>query len=229
MRRRERQPEGGGSPGRPDLLRHEVSPLPPVYLSFFEEECRAIVGRLRLGTAGELSPGPWERSDPWLDATGLITSTPFRHQGTPHGGAPPAGGCQDSAAAPGPARGEPPRLPAAGGDPGAAPPASRLARPRKAARRGAGQQPPGGPGPAGRPLPSGRSPGRGGGRGSLVRARGGGRAPELPKAGKGLGAPGTSPPRSPGESGRWREPPAQRRLPRGCRPPLCLPQGPKRS
>ncbi|KAM6353274.1 uncharacterized protein FN964_006957 isoform 4-T4 [Alca torda] len=199
MRRREQLPDSPGSPGRPDLLRHEEPPLSSLYRSFFEEECRAIVGRLRLGTAAaEPSPGPWECSSPWPDGTGFLTSTPLGSspplaEGTPARAG--TAGCQP-AAAPGPALEEPLRIP---GCPATAPPAAPpAALPRKAARRDAGQQSRDRPGPAGRPTTSARSPGRGGGRVSLIRARAGGGAPELPRAGKALGAPGTRPPRSPG-------------------------------
>lgn len=194
MRRREQPRESLGSLGRPDLLRHEEPPLSSLYRSFFEEECRAIVGRLHLGAAAaEPSPGPWECSSPWPDGTGFLTSTPLGAspplaEGTP--ARPGAGDCQP-AAAPGPARGEPARPPAL---------------PRKAARRDAGQQPRATSGPAGRPTTSARSLGRGGSRVSLIGARAGGGAPELPRAGKALGAPGTRPLRSPGEAGGWREP-----------------------
>ncbi|XP_074457503.1 uncharacterized protein LOC141748802 [Larus michahellis] len=186
MRRREQPRESLGSLGRPDLLRHEEPPLSSLYRSFFEEECRAIVGRLHLGAAAaEPSPGPWECSSPWPDGTGFLTSTPLGAspplaEGTP--ARPGAGDCQP-AAAPGPARGEPARPPAL---------------PRKAARRDAGQQPRATSGPAGRPTTSARSLGRGGSRVSLIGARAGGGAPELPRAGKALGAPGTRPLRSPG-------------------------------
>ncbi|XP_050757974.1 translation initiation factor IF-2-like [Gymnogyps californianus] len=215
MWRSEQAPAGSGSPGCPDLLRHVGGPrlpLSPLYLSFFEEECRAIATRLRLGAAAaaEPSPGPGEGSALWPDAAGPVTSTPLRasqplDEGAPDSATPAAcpstGGCE-AAAAPGPARGEPRRLPqpAAGGCPGTARPGSRLARPqalsRKAARRGAGQPPCGGPGPAGRPPA--RSPGRGGGgRLSLSRVRAS-LGLELPKASKGLGAPGTRLPQPPG-------------------------------
>ncbi|KAM7095086.1 uncharacterized protein J5F26_010740 isoform 2-T2 [Ciconia maguari] len=215
MWRSEQPPAGSGSPGCPDLLRHvggPRSPLSPLYLSFFEEDCRAIAARLRLGAAAaaEPSPGPGEGSALWPAAAGLVTSTPLQDsppldEGAPGSATPAArpstGGCE--AAAPGPARGKPRRLPqpAAGGCPGAARSGSRLARPqalsRKAARRGVGQPLCGGPGPAGRPRTPARSPGRGGGRLSLSRARAS-LGLELPKAGKGLGAPGTRLPQPPG-------------------------------
>ncbi|KAM6057215.1 uncharacterized protein LJ206_015345 isoform 2-T2 [Theristicus caerulescens] len=207
---------GPGSPGCPDLLRHVggpfpslsslsfLSPLSPLYRSFFEAECRAIASRLSLAAAAaEPSPGPAEGSALWPDAAGPATSTPatstpLQHsppfdEGAPGGAAPAArpstAGCE-AAAAPGPAREQPRRLP----QPAAGCPGSRLARPRAlsraAARRGAGQPPCGGPGPAGRPRTPGRSPGRGGGRAALSRPRASLRL-ERPKGGKGLGAPGT--------------------------------------
>ncbi|XP_075368853.1 uncharacterized protein LOC142414939 isoform X2 [Mycteria americana] len=216
MWRSEQPPAGSGSPGCPDLLRHvgpPRSPRSPLYFSFFEEECRAIASRLRLGAAAaaEPLPSPGEGSALWPAAAGLVTSTPLQDsppldEGAPGSATPIArpstGGCE-AAAALGPARGEPRRLPqpAAGGCPGAARSGSRLARPqalsRKAARRGVGQPPFGGPGPAGLPRTPARSPGRGGGRLSLPRARAS-LGLELPKAGKGLRAPGTKLPQPPG-------------------------------
>ncbi|XP_069667432.1 collagen alpha-1(I) chain-like isoform X5 [Haliaeetus albicilla] len=207
MWRWEQPPAGSGSPVCPDLLRHvdgPRSPLSPLYLSFFEEECRTIATRLRLGAAvaAEPSPGPGEDSALWPDAAGPITSTPLHtspplDERAPDSATPAArpstGGSE--AAAPGPARGVPRRLPqpAAGGGPGAARPGSGLARPqalsRKGARRGAGQPPCGGPGPAGRPRTPARSPGRGG-RLSVSRARAS-LGLQLPKAGKELGGLGT--------------------------------------
>ncbi|XP_074962993.1 uncharacterized protein LOC142063297 isoform X2 [Phalacrocorax aristotelis] len=209
MRRSERPLAGSGSPDCPDLLRHvggPRSPLSPLYLSFFEEECRAIATRLRLGAAAaaELSPGPREGSALWPDAAGPVTSTPLQDsvplgEGVPGSAVPAArpstAGCE-AAATPGPTRGEPGCLPRPAADrcPGAARPSSRLARPqpvsRKAACRGAGQSPYGGPGPAGRPRTPARSPGCGGGRLCLSRVRAS-LGLELPKAGKGLGAPGS--------------------------------------
>ncbi|KAM9600626.1 uncharacterized protein ACIBXB_003983 isoform 6-T6 [Morphnus guianensis] len=209
MWRWEQPPAGPGSPGCPDLLRHvdgPRSPVSPLYLSFFEEECRTIATRLRLGAAvaAEPSPVPGEGSALWPDAAGPVTSTPLRtspplDEGAPDSATPaarPSTGGSEAAAAPGPARGEPRRLPqpAAGGGPGAARPGSSLAHPqalsRKAARRGAGQPPCGGPGPAGRPRTPARSPGRGGGRLSVSRARAS-LGLQLPKASKELGGPGT--------------------------------------
>ncbi|XP_074910111.1 uncharacterized protein LOC142043171 isoform X2 [Buteo buteo] len=208
MWRWEQPPAGSGSPVCPDLLRHvdgPRSPLSPLYLSFFEEECRTIATRLRLGAAvaAEPSPGPGEDSALWPDAAGPITSTPLHtlpplDERAPDSATPaarPSTGGSEAAAAPGPARGVPRRLPqpAAGGGPGAARRGSGLARPqalsRKAARRGAGQPPCGGPGPAGRPRTPARSPGRGG-RLSVSRARAS-LGLQLPKAGKELGGLGT--------------------------------------
>lgn len=220
MWRQEQPPAGSGSPGCPDLLRHVGGPSSPLYLSFFEEECRAIAARLRLGAAAaaEPSPGLGEGSALWPDAAGPVTSTPLQDSpplddGAPAGATsaarPSREGCE-AAATLGPAGGAPRRLPqpAAGGGLAAARPGSRLPRPqalsRKAARRGAGQPPSVGPGPPGRPRTPAPSPGRGG-RLALSRARAS-LGLELPKASKGLGAPGTRLPQPRGEPGRRREP-----------------------
>ncbi|XP_029853212.1 translation initiation factor IF-2-like [Aquila chrysaetos chrysaetos] len=82
MWRWEQPPAGSASPGCPDLLRHvdgPRSPLSPLYLSFFEEECRTIATRLRLGAAvaAEPLPDPGEGSALWADAAGPVTSTPL--------------------------------------------------------------------------------------------------------------------------------------------------------
>ncbi|XP_030823761.1 uncharacterized protein LOC115914991 [Camarhynchus parvulus] len=71
---------GPGSPDCPDLLQHVPalrSPATPLYLSFFEEECRAIAARLRLGAAAEPSPGPGELSGLQPKPPGPATSTPL--------------------------------------------------------------------------------------------------------------------------------------------------------
>ncbi|KAJ7395539.1 Cationic amino acid transporter 3 [Pitangus sulphuratus] len=121
---------GPGSPGCPDLLQHARalhSEESPLYLSFFEDECRLIADRLRLAAAAE-----------------PVTSTPLPAPG------PDTSTCE-AAAAPGPARAEPVCLPqpAAGAGPGARP----LAR----ARRGAPQASGGRPGPAARSPGRGRA------------------------------------------------------------------------
>ncbi|XP_049684162.1 uncharacterized protein LOC126050379 [Accipiter gentilis] len=219
MWRREQPPARPDPPAGPDLLRHVDGPslpLSPLYLSFFEEECRTIAARLRLAASIEAEPSPdlWEDSVLWLDAAGPIASTPLQaspplderapDSATPaarpstagsEAAARPSTAGSEAAASLGPARGLPRRLPqpAAGGGPGAARPGSGLARPqalsRKAARRGAGQHPCGGPGPAGRARTPARSPGRGG-RLSVSRARAS-LGLQLPKAGKELGGLGT--------------------------------------
>ncbi|KAM6413448.1 uncharacterized protein O9250_006644 [Rhynochetos jubatus] len=216
MWRPEQAPVGSGSPSCPDLLRHVGGPLSPVYFSFFEEECRAIATRLRAAGAAEPWPGPGEGSVLGPDAAGPVTSTPLRasppasppasphlDEGVPKGATPAVrpstDGCEAAAAAsPGPARAEPRRLPqpAAGGCP-----SSRLSRPQaqscKAARRGAGQPSCGGPGSIGRPRTPARSVGSGSSRLPISRTRAS-LGLELPKAGKGLGAPGTRLPQPPG-------------------------------
>ncbi|XP_062440931.1 collagen alpha-2(I) chain-like isoform X1 [Rhea pennata] len=94
MRRTGRSPSGPGSPGCPDLLRHvggPRSPLSPLFLSFFEEECRAIANRLRLAAAAAggpgLSPGPGGEGAPWLEA-GPVISTLLPGNGVAGAGAP---------------------------------------------------------------------------------------------------------------------------------------------
>ncbi|TRZ14207.1 hypothetical protein HGM15179_012925 [Zosterops borbonicus] len=123
-----------GSPDCPDLLQHVQelrSPATPLYLSFFEEECRAIAARLRLGAAAEPSPGLGELSGLQPELAGPTTSTPLPVPS--HGRVPDSsvGDCE-AAAAPSPAPGEPGCLPqpAAGGGPGARP-----ARPPAQSRR----------------------------------------------------------------------------------------------
>ncbi|XP_074691058.1 uncharacterized protein LOC141927705 [Strix aluco] len=190
MWRLEQSPSSSGSPRCPDLLRcvgGPRSPLSPLYLSFFEEECRAIATRLLFGDTRPVTSTPLHALPPFDEGAPDSTTPAAR---------PSTGDGEAAAATPGPARGEPRRLPrpAGGGCPGAARPGSRLARPqapsRKAAWRGAGQPPCGGPGPAGRSRTPARSPGRGGGRLALSRARAS-LGPELPKTVKGLRAPAT--------------------------------------
>ncbi|XP_030330562.1 translation initiation factor IF-2-like [Strigops habroptila] len=172
-----RRAEGPGSPLCAAPLREARgggSPPSSLYLSFFEQECRDIVARLR--QAAEPSPGQGDRSALWPDAAAFVTSTPLRDSpprddAAPDSAARPRAPVPEAAAAPAPdpARGGPRRLPqrAAGACPGSRP----RALPRTAAPRGAAQQRCGRQGPAGcggRRAPPG---------------------PELPKAGKGLGAP----------------------------------------
>ncbi|XP_050569408.1 translation initiation factor IF-2-like isoform X5 [Cygnus atratus] len=176
MRRAERPAAGPGSPGCPDLLLHvggPGSPLSPLFLSFFEEECSAIAARLRVGAAAAAGPSPGGA------AAGPVTSTPVASG--PVSSTPVTSGPVASA----PLR---PSQPPAGDAPGATPgeprPRSRLARPqpRRAARLGTGQ------GAPGRSGPPGRSPGSGAARPSLGRPRASlGREP--PRAGRGPGAP----------------------------------------
>nr|XP_054497676.1 skin secretory protein xP2-like [Agelaius phoeniceus] len=175
---------GPGSPDCPDLLQHVPalrSPATPLYLSFFEEECRAIAARLRLGAAAEPSPGPGELSGLQPKPPGPATSTPLPLPS--HGRLPnsSAGDCE-AAAAPGPAPVPTPGelgclpQPAAGGAlPARTPAVSRRAR------RGPGQPSGGGPG-----TPA-RSPGRGRARLALPRARAS-LGLQLPAAGTGRGA-----------------------------------------
>ncbi|CAN8188437.1 unnamed protein product [Coccothraustes coccothraustes] len=180
------EPQAGpGSPNCPDLLQHVPalrSPSTPLYLSFFEEECRAIAARLRLGAAAEPSPGPGELSGLQPKLPGPATSTPLptpSHERVPVSS---AGDCEAAAApGPAPAPGELGCLPqpAAGDGPGACP-----ARPpalSRRARRSPGQLSGGGPG-----TPA-RSPGRGRARLALPRARAW-LGLQLPAAGTGRGA-----------------------------------------
>lgn len=218
------EPQAGpGSPDCPDLLQHVPalrSPTTPLYLSFFEEECRAIAARLRLGAAAEPSPGPGELSGLQPKPPGPATSTPLPVPS--HGRLPDssAGDCEGAAApglAPAPAPGEPGSRPqpAAGGAPGARP--SRTPAVSRRARRGPGQLSGDGPG-----TPA-RSPGLGRARLALPRARAS-LGLQLPAAGTGRGAWETRLLRPPGKRGHGGEPgtapPA-----RPCRTPS-LPQGP---
>ncbi|XP_059715198.1 methyl-CpG-binding domain protein 6-like isoform X1 [Haemorhous mexicanus] len=176
---------GSGSPDCPDLLQHVPalrSPSTPLYLSFFEEECRAIAARLRLGAAAEPSPGLGELSGLQPKPPGPATSTPLPLPS--HGRVPDSSaGDFEASAAPGPAPapGEPGCLPqpAAGGGPGACP-----ARPpalSRRARRSRGQLSGGGPG-----TPA-RSPGRGRARLALPHTRAW-LGLQVPAAGTGRGA-----------------------------------------
>ncbi|XP_063272735.1 nascent polypeptide-associated complex subunit alpha, muscle-specific form-like isoform X2 [Prinia subflava] len=176
-------PAGPGSPDCPDLLQHVQalrSPATPLYLSFFEEECRAIATRLRLGAASEPSPGLGELSALQPEPAGPATSTPLP---TPsHGRVPElsVGDCEAAAApspGPAPAPREPGCLPqpAAGGAASARPAQSRRVR------RGPGQPSGGGPG-----TPA-RSPGRGRAGLAVLRTRAS-LGLQLPAAGTGRGA-----------------------------------------
>ncbi|XP_065499761.1 transcription initiation factor TFIID subunit 4-like [Caloenas nicobarica] len=201
-------PLGPGSPACPDLLRHVGSPQSLPYRSFFEEECRTIVSLLL--SAAAPSPGPADGSSLWPDPAGLVTSTPLHASPPLHERAadsarpaarPNTGAGEAVAPGPAPARGDPRALlpPAAGGCPGPVRPRSRLPRAPscKAARRSTAQPPCGGPGPAGRPRTPARSPGRGGGRLTVSRARAN-LGLQLPKVGKGPSASGTRIPQSQG-------------------------------
>ncbi|XP_039234097.1 translation initiation factor IF-2-like [Pipra filicauda] len=134
-----------GLPGCPDLLQHAQAlhlQDSPLYLSFFEDECRLIADRLRLAEAAAPPRDPWETDESWAEPAGPVTSTPVP--------APDSGTSTcEAAAAPGPARAEPVCLPqpAAGAGPGAHP----LSRARLGAAQPSG----------GRPGPAARSPGRG--------------------------------------------------------------------
>ncbi|XP_056215850.1 dapper homolog 3-like [Falco biarmicus] len=207
MRRSEElvPPAGSGSPSCPDLLRNVGGPHSPLYYSFFEEECRAIATRLLVGAtvAAEPSQSPGEASVLRLGAAAPATSTPLRASPPLDEGAPASAPSADASEA-GAACEEPPCLPQ---------PRPGPARPRRAARRGAGQSPCA-PRPAGRPPA--RSQGRGDARVSVSR---GSLALELPKAGKGLGAPETRLPQPSGEPGRGR-------LPRAAAAPRCAPLSP---
>lgn len=207
---------GPGSPDCPDLLQHVPalrSPATPLYLSFFEEECRAIAARLRLGAAAEPSPGPGELSGLQPKPPGPATSTPLPLPS--HGRLPnsSAGDCE-AAAAPGPAPVPTPGelgclpQPAAGGAlPARTPAVSRRAR------RGPGQPSGGGPG-----TPA-RSPGRGRVRLALPRARAS-LGLQLPAAGTGRGAWETRLLRPPGKRGHGGEPRHGNARPALQNPPL---------
>ncbi|XP_054145887.1 translation initiation factor IF-2-like [Melozone crissalis] len=193
---------GPGSPDCPDLLQHVPalrSPATPLYLSFFEEECRAIAARLRRGAASEPSPQP--------KPPGPATSTPLPLPS--HGRLPDwsAGDCKAAATpGPAPAPGEPGSLPqpAAGGGPG-----PRPARPPAVSRRARrGPELPSGGGP-GTPA---RSPGRGRARLALPRERAS-LGLQLPAAGTGRGAWETRLLRPPGTRLKLTSP-ARSRLPR---------------
>ncbi|XP_056347705.1 basic proline-rich protein-like isoform X2 [Oenanthe melanoleuca] len=204
-------------PDCPDLLQHVqalCSPPTPLYLSFFEEECRAIAARLQLGEGAEPSPGPGELSALQPEPAGPATSTPLPFPS--HGRVPDlsAGDCEAAAApAPGlsPAPREPECLPqpAAGGGPGVRPPAQS-----RRARRG-----PSGGGP-GTPA---RSPGRGRGRLAVPRARAS-LGLQLPAAGTGRGAWETRLLRPAGKRDRGGEPRHGPRPPGAAKPSL-LPPG----
>ncbi|XP_032558255.1 skin secretory protein xP2-like [Chiroxiphia lanceolata] len=168
-----------GLPGCPDLLQHAQalhSQGSPLFLSFFEDECRLIADRLRLAEAAAPTPDPWEADESWAEPAGPVTSTPLP---APSDGRAPDSGTStcEAAAVPGPARAEPVCLPqpAVGAGPGA--------RPLSRARRGAAQP------SGGRPGPAVRSPGRG-------RAR---LAPTCTRASQGLQLPsaGTAGPACP--------------------------------
>ncbi|RMB98341.1 hypothetical protein DUI87_25246 [Hirundo rustica rustica] len=178
-------PAGPGSPDCPDLLQHVQalrsparSPATPLYLSFFEEECRAIAARLRLGAAAEPSPGLGELSALRPESAGPATSTPLPSSSHGRLSDSSAGDCEAAAA---PAPGEPGRLPqpAADGGPGARP--ARPPAQSRRVRRGPGQPSGGGPG-----TPA-RSPGRGRARLAAPRTRAS-LGLQLPAAGTGRGA-----------------------------------------
>ncbi|KAM4768385.1 uncharacterized protein ACIQIH_012920 isoform 2-T2 [Cyanocitta cristata] len=219
---------GSGSPGCPDLLQHVQalrSPPSPLYLSFFEEECRAIAARLRLGSAAEPSPGSREGSALQPEPAGPVTSTPLSVPS--HGRVLDlsAGDCEAAAApSPGPARKEPECLPqpTATGGPGGCP--ARPPVPSRRARRGAGQA------FGGRPGSPGRTPGRGRSRLALPRARAS-LGLQLPAAGTGRGAWETRLLQPPGKRGHCGEPGAATARPAlqnplsppGARPKLTSP------
>ena len=88
------------SPDCPDLLQHVQalrSPSTPLFLSFFEEECRAIAARLRFGAAAESSLGQEELSAMQSEPAGPATSTPLPFPS--HGRVPDssAGDCEAAA------------------------------------------------------------------------------------------------------------------------------------
>ncbi|XP_062468825.1 translation initiation factor IF-2 isoform X3 [Pezoporus occidentalis] len=166
------------------------SPPSSLFLSFFEQECRDIVARLRQAAEPSLVPG--DRSALWLESAGFVTSTPLPdsppgNDAAPDAAARPRSPGPEAAAAPTPARGSPRCLPprAAGSRP-----ARPQALPRTTAQRGAAQQ------LCGRQGPAARTPRRGG-RQSLSQARAS-LVLQLPKAGKGLGAPGSKVPQPAG-------------------------------
>ncbi|XP_061302372.1 collagen alpha-1(I) chain-like [Pezoporus flaviventris] len=169
------------------------SPPSSLFLSFFEQECRDIVARLRQAAEPSLVPG--DRSALWLESAGFVTSTPLPDSPPGNDAAPDAAAAAarprspgpEAAAAPTPARGSPRCLPprAAGSRP-----ARPQALPRTTAQRGAAQQ------LCGRQGPAARTPRRGG-RQSLSQARAS-LVLQLPKAGKGLGAPGSNLPQPAG-------------------------------
>ncbi|XP_015481874.1 translation initiation factor IF-2-like [Parus major] len=170
-----------GSPDRPDLLQHvqaQCSPATPLYLSFFEEECRAIAASLRLGAAAESSPGLGELSVLLPEPAGPATSTPLPVPSHGRGRASSEGDCE-AAAAPAPRKPGCRPQPAAGGGFGARsprpPPQSRRAR------RGPEQPSGGGPGSPARSLGRGRT------RLALPRTRAS-LGLQLPAAGTGRGA-----------------------------------------
>ncbi|XP_074407760.1 uncharacterized protein LOC102065568 isoform X1 [Zonotrichia albicollis] len=198
----ESQP-GPGSPDCPDLLQHVPAlrtPATPLYLSFFEEECRAIVALLRRGAAAESSPGPAELSGLQPKTPGPATSTPLPSPS--HGQLPDssAGDCK-AVATPALAPAEPGSLPqpaaGGGGGPGARP--ARTPAVSRRARRGPELPSGGGPG-----TPA-RSPGRGRSRLALPRARAS-LGLQLPAAGTGRGAWETRLLRPPGKRGHGGEP-----------------------
>ncbi|XP_032928467.1 translation initiation factor IF-2-like [Catharus ustulatus] len=183
------------SPDCPDLLQHVQelrSPSTPLYLSFFEEECRAIAARLRLGAAAESPPGQGELSVLQPEPAGPATSTPLPFPS--HGRVPDssAGDCE-AAAAPAPAAPAPSLSPVPG-EPGCLPqpaasdvPGSRPPAQSRRVRRGRGQPSGGSPG----------TPGRGRAGLAVRRARAS-LGLQLPAAGTGRGACETRLVRPPG-------------------------------
>ncbi|XP_058704114.1 serine/arginine repetitive matrix protein 1-like [Poecile atricapillus] len=172
---------GSGSPDPPDLLQHvqaQCSPATPLYLSFFEEECRAIAASLRLGAAAESSLGLGELSLLQPEPAGPATSTPLPVPSHERSRALSEDDCE-AAAAPAPRKPGCLPQPAAGGGLGARsprpPPQSRRAR------RGPEQPSGGGPGTPARSLGRGRT------RLPLPRTRAS-LGLQLPAAGTGRGA-----------------------------------------